>query len=242
VKNRKTMKRCEPTHLLYRAATGQVVPAGDATCSLCGSKHERSAKMTDVIRDTFTNHGMCRVPSSDDACQACEYYFNHRWDTGQQYPMEYRKRSLVVTEGEVIEWMRADMKVDIEKWLHEGCPHGVFLVSLSKKKHCLPLAVVNPPGRSFVVQVEEDRAMIDESYWPLCSAFSCLISLGAKKGEILSGEYHHATLKQLPSSTNADGLHASVATVLKLDKLIAPHRPSPLLTLISYLIIVEEKK
>lgn len=188
-----------------------------------------SVPVASVIRDTFTDHGMLRVPGSTDVCKACDHYFNHRWDAGQKYEAEYRKKSLLVTERKVEEWPRERMMPDIERWLHLGCPEGIFVIGLSKKKHLLPLATVNRKGKSFVIQLETDPVDVGESFWMLASAFSCLLGLGAKKGEILSGNYHHQTLKKI-----------NPKTLMDLDRMVAPRRPSPLLTLISYITIIED--
>ena len=219
-----------PTHFLYRAATRNTITAGDLVCCLCGCTMAAAVPVEKVIRDTFTDHGMLRVPGSTDVCKACDHYFNHRWEAGQKYEAEYRKKSLLVTERKVEEWPRERMLKDLERWLHKGCPGGVFVIGLSKKKHLLPLATVNRPGsKSFVVQLETDPVDLGESFWPLASAFSCLIGLGARKGEILSGNYHHQTLKKIHPKA-----------ILDLDLIIRPRRPSPVLTLISYITITEE--
>lgn len=228
-----------PTHFLYRAATGGTVVFGDHTCCLCGSGCRNPVDVKTVIRDTFTNHGMLRVPESTDVCPACDYYFNHRWDAGQKYLSEFRKRSLLVTPDGWTDWQRPDMKRDIEHWLQDGCPEGIFVIALSKKKHLLPLAPINPPGRVFRIQFELDTVEVSKHYWPLASAFCCLMGLGAKKGEILSGDYHHSTLRKCPSTEAPDGRPASIKTLMDLDATIRPWRPSPLLSLVSYIILEE---
>lgn len=231
-----------PTHYLYRAVTRNRVQPGPEVCCLCGAAHGSTTHVSEVLQDTFTNHGMCRAPHSSSVCEACAHYFTHRWDKGQTYPAEYRKHSFTVTRQGWREWPRARMRGDLERWLHRGCPEGVFVVGLSKKKHCLPLAMVNAPGRAFTVQVEEDRVQLGDHYWPLMSAFACLMGLGAKKGEILSGEYHHATLRRLPSADDARGKPVDLSVILDMDRTIAAYRPSPLLSLVSYLYLDTEEE
>lgn len=219
-----------PTQFLYRAATGKSVQPGAAVCCLCGLRCGGAIPVEAVIKDTFTNHGLCRVPSSKVACEACDHYFNYRWDAGQKYESEYRKHSMKVFADRWEDWDRKDMAMDIAEWVLRGCPECVLVVGLSKKKHCLPLAVVNPPGKSFVVQVEESRVMVTQSTWiSLKATFEELMGMGCHKGEIMSGNYYHATLKKV-----------GVSPIMKLDRVIAPHRPSDLLTLVSYVTVVEE--
>lgn len=214
------------SHALYFAAMNQVVPTGDASCMLCGFLHSDGVDPSSVIRDTFTNHGMCRVPSSNSICAACNHYFNHRWDVGGAREMEYRKRSLKITLSGVVEWDRNQMESDVAEALRSGHDGGVWVCAISKKKHCLPLAPINSPGKSLIVQVEEEQAKLTRCiYFRVSSAFRELLKLGCLKSHILSGRYSHRSVKGSP------------ATVLELDRRIAPHRPSAMLKFISYAIV-----
>lgn len=188
----------------------------------------------EVILDTFTNHGMCRAQHSFQVCLACHHYFCHRWDTGQKYLAEYRKRSLHVTPGRVRSWEREDMRGDVEALLRDGTAEETLLVvALSKKKHLIPLPCcrVTPPNqRALFVQVEEESVVLTpETYDATREPFDQLLRLGCRKGEILSGDYHPMTLRKAP-----------IADVVALDARIAPWRPSGLLTLISYITILED--
>jgi hypothetical protein len=217
------------THFLYRAATGRTVAPGPHSCLFCGLACAESVPASQVIRDTFTNHGMCRCPRSTRVCQACDHYFNYRWEVGQKYLSEYRKHSHKVTAAAWESWQREDMRADIERWLREGCPECVLVAALSKKKHCLPLAPINLPGRSFAVQLEEETVQVPAGAWTsLAAAFDRLLALGLTKGAILSGQYHHAALRK----------SGDVAEVLRLDRAVAPWRPSGLLTLLSYITVL----
>lgn len=218
------------THLLFQAATGGTVDPGPDTCCLCGLPCSSAGPVSDCLADTFTNHGLCRSPHSLEVCPACNHYFTHRWEVGQKYLSEYRKHSMLVTRDGFVPWQRAAMRADLERFLRDGCPECVLVVGLSKKKHCLPLAVANPPGTAFTVQLEEERVRVCPREWfALAEAFDGLLSLGARKGEILSGGYHHQTLRK-----------ASVVRLLELDRRIRPVRPSGLLTLLSYVTLLED--
>lgn len=221
------------THFLYRAVTGQSVPSGDDLCLLCGiSCGPGTVPVKEVIRDTFTNHGMCRAPHSRAVCPACGHYFNHRWlPAGFKKPAEYRLLSIRILTDRMEMWPRERMRPNLETMLRDGCPECVLVVSLSKKKHLLPFAPVNPPSRSFAVQVEEETVQLSAGAWfPLAQAFDALLALDIPKGAILAGNYHHAGLRKAP-----------LAEVLRWDAAIAPWRPSGLLTLLSYVTLLEEK-
>jgi len=216
-----------PTHFLYQAVERKTVQSGNDRCRLCGSGISDSVPVTEVIRDTFTNHGLCRVPSSQSVCLACNHYFNHRWTPkGFKKPAEYRMISMKILADSFHPWQREEMRGDIEHYFENGCPECLLVVSLSKKKHCLPLARVNPAGKAFTIQVEEEQVRIGHvpSVQNLLRAFDGLLAMGCTKGNILSGNYHHAVLRK-----------SSIFDVLELDRVIAPHRPSGLLTLISYI-------
>lgn len=217
-----------PTHFLYRAATGNAIATGENICCLCGCRCRDTAPIDEVIADTFTNHGMCRVPSSKVSCLACRHYFRHRWEIeGQAYPAEYRKRSLFITQDAVTEWHRDDMRRDIESFLTHGCPQCVLVIALSKKKHCLPLAVVNESSQLFIVQLEESQVELSPaSYGQVMSAFDFLRHTGCTKGEILSGVYHHSTLKKEPRK---------IKEIMAMDDMLKQWRPSSLLSLVSYI-------
>jgi hypothetical protein len=220
-----------PTHLLYRAATGRDVPPGPTPCVLCGAAHAGGLPAGDVIRDTFTNHGLCRVPGSDSVCPACGHYFNHRWEVGQKYLSEYRKHSLLVTPAAWQPWPRPAMRLDLETLLAAGAREPLLLViGLSKKKHCLPLAKVNPPGaRHLYVQLEEEGVLVTPDAWAgVAGVFDALLAQGCRKGEVLGGNYSPATLRRAPS----------LSRLLAAERALAPWRPSGLLSLVSYVTLV----
>lgn len=223
-----------PTHRLYLASGGEPFPEGESVCVLCGETCEpgRATPIGQVIRDTFTNHGMCRAQHSREVCPACTHYFNHRWSVpGGKKPWEYRLCSLRVVGDSWASWQRASMRADIEGWLQDGLPgSGVLVVALSKKKHLLPMASVHPAGvRAFSLMLEEERVRVCARDWiPLAHAFDGLLHLGCGKGEILSGDYSSHTLRRL-----------DLLALRKLDRVIGPWRGSGLLTLVSYTTLLE---
>lgn len=221
-----------PTHLLYAAAAGGTVESGPLACLICGVAHASGVDVSRVLPETFTNHGMARVPTSRSVCLACHHYFTHRWrPEGSKKPHEYRLNSLLVTAEGWQSWPRERMRADIEGWLREGSPGGVYVVSLAKKKHLLPLAAVNPPGsRIFCVQVEEERVHVVADAWlPVAAAFDALLAMGCLKGEVLRGEYGTETLRRL-----------DLTRWRECDRVIASWRPSGLLTLVSYTTLLED--
>lgn len=107
------------------------------------------------------------------------------------------------------------------------------MVSLAKKKHLLPLASVNPPtpsGCPFGVQVELDRVSLSKTEWAtLAGAFDALLDLGFLKGEILSGNYSAHSLRKIGPTKH-----------FRHEAIIAGYRPSALLTLVSYVTMLDE--
>lgn len=213
------------THLLYRAATGRAVVPGPLVCTLCGCSCATGVPVGEVLLDTFTNHSLCRAPSSRSVCPACVHYFQYRWEAGQKYLAEYRKHSHRVMASGWQSWSRADMRRDLEGWLTGGVPEMcVLVVALSKKKHCLPLAAVNPAGTRFLtVQVEEERVRVSPVDWlAVVRPFDGLLARGFGKGEVLTGQYLADSLRRAGVGWRDD------------DRLLAPWRPSGLLSLVSY--------
>lgn len=222
------------THMLYRAASGKTVEGGSPRCALCGCPHAKPVPIEDVIKDTFTDHGMLRMPSSRDVCPACAHFFNHRWDSGQKYPSEYRKHSLYIEPTTWRSWQRADMRRDIETRLRDGGPQCVALMSLAKKKQLLPLADVTPAGKTLCVQFEQERVLLSGSrFFEVAVAFDALLSLGFTKGAILEGTLHSSQLRKLSPSDAARALRANAS--------LASLRPSGLLSLVSYVTITQEQ-
>lgn len=222
-----------PTHFLYRATTGKRVEVGDLTCLLCGCSCGTDCVLAlQVLRATFTNHGMARCSASDMVCPACNHYFNYRWlPEGFKKPAEYRLLSMRVFADRMEPWPRLAMRGDLETMLREGCPECLLIVSLSKKKHLLPLSPVNAAGRVFSIRVEEETVELSSGAWFRAAyAFDSLVALGMPKGAILAGNYHHVALRK-----------TSLAEVLRWDAVLAPWRPSAFLTLLSYVTVTEEK-
>jgi len=224
-----------PTHRLYQASGGEPFPEGDVLCVLCGAgcPGDRTTPIQEVVRDTFTNHGMCRAQNSRVVCPACTHYFNHRWDIpGSKKPGEYRRCSLRVVGDSWSAWQRASMRADLEGWLRDGLPGpAVLVVALSKKKHLLPMASVHPGGaRAFSLMLEEERVRLCARDWiPLSQTFDTLLGLGCGKGEILTGNYSAQTLRRL-----------DLTALRRLDRVIGPWRGSGLLTLVSYTTLLEQ--
>jgi hypothetical protein len=226
-----TIHQMNPTHLLYLASGNDDFSPGDESCTLCASPHraEDSTPLESVLSDTFTDHGMCRAPHSRSVCPACAYYFLHRWDSGQKYPTEFRKRSLLVTRKAWRNWKREDMRQDIEGWLAHGLPEdSVLVISLAKKKHLLPLAPVNPTGsKRFALTLENQRVRVEPYTWRfVSSSFDVLLSIGCTKGEIITGTCDPRTLARV-----------DLTTWQEHDRLLSVYRPSSLLELVSYVTI-----
>lgn len=223
------------SHLLYLSATGKALPAcAGSPCLLCGTHHSDGSPVEAVIRDTFSNHGMCRARDSLSVCPACAHVFNHRWECGQKYESEYRKHSLLVTPAGWTSWQRAAMRTDLEQLLRDGTQAPTLLVvALSKKKHLVPLpgCRVTPAGqRTLFVQLEEESLTVTpEAYASVRRPFDELLALGCRKGEILDGNYHPLTLRK-----------TDVVEVLRRDRFLTRWRPSGLLTLVSYITLLED--
>ena len=223
------MRMSTPQTWLYQQFVGDV-PAGEATCYLCGTPCPALYPTSKGIADTFNSHSLARCPSSSWLCAACQWYLDNK----AGHP-DFRKMSLMVWETGWKQWQRADMKADIDDALRHGTGEAVYLIcSLSKKKHIALQAPLNVQGsRLLAIQVEEAVAHIDQLTWhALDHAFSTLLSLGHGKGEILSGNLHASTLRK----------HGQLLVALSHSNALAPYRGAAILDFLSYVTILEEKE
>lgn len=215
-----------PITWLYQQSGGILTP-GAHTCYLCGTSCDGQYTVKTGIADTFNSHFLARCPSSPVMCAACHWYLAER-----NHP-EFRKMSLIVTESRWLNWQREEMKGLLGQRLRYGLFEATYLVaSLTKKKHILLQAPLNPPACTVLaVQVEEQVAYLSYETWEyLDRRFMALLAMGHNKGEILSGQLYSHTLRK----------HNRIADALRLSAELEPYRGSALLDLLSYVTIVDK--
>lgn len=215
---------------LHTQLVGKTQPSGGASCCyLCGASCSETHTVARGLADTFNSHYLALCPSSPSLCAACQWYFD-----GKAAHPDFRKMSIIVAEHVWCQWDRTMMKSDITQWLACGLDVDAYLVvSLSKKKHILLQAPLNTQGSHHLsIQVEEQVAHVDVMSWDsIHTPFMSLMQLGHGKGEILGGVLYGATLKR----------HGQVARAVTLSAQLAPWRHSPLIGLISYVTLVEDR-
>lgn len=183
----------------------------DDRCWLCGGEtHGVGWPRRTAVAETFTNHNLARVPTSETICQACVYLSSvESWGS---YVADHPGKELKT--GGVISWRFYSHAVSSAG--HE-CPNRarwrqllvappdppfLFVIAESGQKHLLFRAAVAYDRDRYPIQVEEDRLIIccDELQGCL-NSFEYLYALGFSKQQIASGDYNQKTVRSVGLTT-----------------------------------------
>jgi len=218
--------------------------SNDSLCYLCGKPATNSL----VLKDTFTAHSSCKVPTSDKMCDRCYgaidgpekqlWYWNEgkgQWSRvwGRSLSRLYQGESLVSPriDGEHTEKDLAfpivsalPTRAQMRDWLLNP-PEPPFTIAIAEsgQKHILPWAQEGHSRDYLPVQFELDSLWIDRAQFAdLIGHYEALMGLRFSKTEIDSGQYH------------SDRLMAAISTYGPHDSAISPHRGTRLLELCSH--------
>ena len=213
-------------------------------CYLCG----KPATLPLQLKESFTAHSSCKIPTSDKMCDRCNAAINGRekllwyWNEGKGKWSKLWGRSLSrLYQGDrlicpTIEGDRTEGKntfpivknlptrAQMRGWLLDP-PAAPFTIAIAEsgQKHILPWAQRGHDQNYFPVQFELDCLWIDRAQFKvILDAYEFLMVLGFSKTEIDSGQYH------------SDRLMRAFAEYVETESFVSDWRGSRLLQLISH--------
>lgn len=218
-------------------------------CYLCARPATKPLK----LKDSFTSHTSCRVPTSNRICDECEevmvgrqkqlFYWNagkNKWSKlfGRSLSRVYQSEELVApiidfsghTEGKDTLPIVKDLVT--REYLRNILvnplePPFRIVIAESGQKHVLPWSKTAYSKDLFPVQFEMDTLYLKHSeFCELLESFECLMEVFSKT-EIFTGNYRNDRLMSFLSSKSE--------TFWTLESKISFHRGSRLLDLVNYI-------
>lgn len=214
-------------------------------CYLCG----KPATLPLQLKDSFTAHSACKVPTSDKMCDRCNvaingdekllWYWNGgkgKWSKlwGRSLSRLYQGDRLITPtiEGEHTEGKNTfpvvknlASRAQMRDWLFNP-PKPPFTIAIAEsgQKHVLPLAQEGHDRNYFPVQFELDSLWIDRAqFTKILEAYELLMGLEFSKTEIDSGQYH------------SDRMMRAFVEHVEPESVVSGWRGSRLLQLVSHL-------
>lgn len=163
------------------------VPIG-ICCWVCGHlAHGRAVPRKDWNGKTFTGQNRVRAPASDYVCEACV------WAMSGKPPDTLRLESHLFECGTSYVHVNKGAKPAIRTFLRARHAHDWFgSIADSGQKHVVPWTAVNPGGSRGGIVLFEERIVTlpsDDTGWGLVDAMTILLTAGATKTEVESGDY-----------------------------------------------------
>lgn len=216
-------------------------------CYLCGKPASKPLELA----STFTSHSSCKVPKSDKMCDRCHstiageqkqmWYWNEgkgKWSKlfGRSLSRIYQGETLIAptVEGDkeglpIVKNLLT--RADIRSFLVNP-PEPPFTLAIAEtgQKHILPWAQEAESKTLFPVQFELDTLYLNHAdFLKLLNNYEFLMGLGFSKTEIDSGDYRSDRLMKVMG----DEFFAR-------EEVIALHRGSRLLQLVSFVAVASE--
>lgn len=154
-------------------------------CYVCAGTSLRSMPIAKWMGDNFTGQAQCRAPMSDRICEACA------WAMAGRPPDTLRMYSHLFDGREYLRLNKGD-KPAMRAFLRRHHDTEWFAaIADSGKKHVIPWAPVNQPGRKGRVRFEDGDVTLprSEDGWAMVDEIAALATAGAPKSEIESGDY-----------------------------------------------------
>lgn len=167
-------------------------------CWMCGGESERGVKVDDFNGASFTGQNRVAYPPGKYTCEACLYLCSRISPVPGRPPKDGKKfggnfrnyshlmdveRYINASKGEkpgILAFLRGPKKGD---WFGAIADSG--------QKHVLPWAPLNPEGSRGRVLFDETMVQLpDESGWKLVDDLVALLTAGATKESIASGDYN----------------------------------------------------
>lgn len=183
--------------ILHAISGSPVVPECSALmspgCWHCGASLARGMLVDDWQGALFV--GQNRVRGRQDwthICEPCVWVMSRAPGVvpGKPPTHNWRLYTVLVHGDEVWIGNKAD-KPAILLWLRQPKPKAWFAaIADSGQKHVVPYAPVNPAGTAWGrVQLEEDVVSLSADLWSLVADTAALLTAGATKDSIASGQY-----------------------------------------------------
>lgn len=214
------------------------------SCYLCG----KPATLPLQLKDSFTAHSACKVPTSSMMCDRCNaaingeekqlWYWNEakgKWSPlwGRSLSRLYQGDRLLspIIQGEHTEKGKTfpvvsglPTRAQMRGWiLNPPDPPFTIAIAESGQKHILPWAQEGLGRDYFPVQFELDSVWIDRSEFArVLASFEALMAMGFSKSDIVSGSYR------------SDLLMKWITVYQDHDAEIEPLRGSRLLALLAH--------
>jgi hypothetical protein len=209
-------------------------------CYLCGKPATKPLE----LKDSFTSHSQCRIPTSNKMCDRCHstiagdqkqlWYWNegkNKWSKlwGRSLSRIYQGDKLLapVIEGEkeglpIVKNLLT--RVELRGFLlNPPQPPFTIAIAESGQKHILPWAQEALNRVIFPVQFELDTVyIVYAQFTVLLGFYEQMMTLGFSKTEIDTGDYR------------SDRLMQNLEIWEPLEEVIAPMRGTRLLQLISF--------
>lgn len=148
-------------------------------CWLCGGVTTTGMHKKDIIKDTFTDHGIAKAPCNDYVCEACCWALSERSlrnysifanEDGIQHPSRSQIRDILLSLNR--EPFLLCIAVSGQKWLHFKTPINYTLME----------PVVLLEETPIKINLYAFREMIQKTEY--------MYNLGFSKDSILSGNYN----------------------------------------------------
>lgn len=146
---------------LYRNLSGNgTIAAAGTPCGVCGLPLAGSRTLAEVLRPTFTDHGLLADGNADHVCDACAWYMDHQ---------ELRRQSWYLTEREARPLAKKDVLPLLQAHYEEPpLEDRYYLIAISKKKHVALRARLNAGGcRAMRVNFETALVDVDAEWFKL---------------------------------------------------------------------------
>lgn len=167
-------------------------------CWICGASWLRGMKRDDWQGATFTGQNRVRCVESDAVCEPCV------WAMAGKPPDTLRLTSHLLDDRGHLTPNKGQKPAQRE-WLR-GPKRGEWFAAIadSGKKHVVPWAPINPAG----LAPGTGRVLLEERFvtlgdWQLVDDTSALLTAGASKETIETGEYHGGAWALCPEEIEA---------------------------------------
>ncbi|MBW2084460.1 MAG: hypothetical protein JRI54_00290 [Deltaproteobacteria bacterium] len=187
-------------------------------CWLCGCRPETGHPKKKIIKPTFTDHDLAKIPWSEMVCEHCIWALSYR---------ELRNYSLLATGNGLYHLSRLQIR---ETLLQPPKPPFLMTVAESGQRWLHFKAKVNLSNQKFTVRMDNyDVMVVPGRFKDLLNIIESLYQVFTKK-EIETGQYQSHRIREF-------GLERWE----QLEKTIAPVRRSSLFQLALFIAQREEK-
>lgn len=154
-------------------------------CWVCGGKATRGMPVRKWMGANFTGQSRVRAIKSDTVCEACVVVMSGK-------PPDTERMYSHLVEGTTHVRVNKGQKPTIREFLRRSHAESWFAaIADSGQKHVIPWAIVHGAGRGGTAMFEDKLVHLPrtEEGWSILDRMTDLLTAGATKEEIGSGEY-----------------------------------------------------